>query len=47
MNLVTFDLKKKLSSNGCKPIGLLREHLVYQYMYNYTPDYNILDFEPI
>ena len=39
--------QKNLTSNGCKPIGLLRKNLVYQYMYNHIPDYNIFNFEPI
>ena len=36
---------KNLTSNGCKPIRLLSKIFVYQYMFKYYSDYNIVNFE--
>ena len=44
-HLVTFSSKKNQTSNDCKPIRLLLKNLVYQYVYIYTLDYNIENFE--
>ena len=44
-HLVTFSSKKNLTSNDCKPIGLLPKIPGYIYMLRYSSDYNIVNFE--